>query len=355
MRVYMVADSHFGMRSNSPEWLDIAAGWFENHFVPALRAEVRPGDVMVHLGDVFDNRQSLNLLVLHRGISVFETLSDVFKGGEVHVIAGNHDVMKRNSNEVCSLDCLKWIPRVLVHKKPSVIQLGGASALLMPWLPGPGEEQECLRKHGNVDYVFCHTNFLGMRLDGHHTVDEAALSVEDLRPFKRVFSGHIHLRQDLRNVHMLGNPYQMTRSDGGNRKGWHVLDVPTDSLRFVENEVSPAFKRVHLPQWNDRPLDELLEECKGHMVDLYVPNSWFVKGYAVSAVSAAVSEVTRSLDVVPYDEGRTDEPPPLDAGSQFSMMDMCRRYVGGMGSIDAPTREKVVRKLEELYKQTADL
>lgn len=350
----MLADTHLGMRSNSPEWLDIAAGWMEDHLIPALRAEVLPGDVFVHLGDVFDSRQSLNLLVQHRGIRLFEQLADVFKDGAVHVIAGNHDVMRKSSNEVCSLDCLKWIPRVTVHKEPSTLQLGPSRALLMPWRPGPQEERDCVAGlGGGSDYLFCHTNFLGMSL-GDHQVDGDALSVRDLSSFKRVFAGHIHLRQTLANVHMLGNPYQMTRADGGNQKGWFVLDVEADRLDFRVNDVSPKFKRVYLPQWADRSIDELIAECDGHMVDLYVPSGYFVAGYGVASVTAELSGKCRSLEVVAYDDSVDADLPHVDVGSQFNVLDLCRKYVVGMGALDVPTRERVEAKLADLYKQVQE-
>lgn len=354
MRVFMLADTHLGMRSNSPEWLDIAAGWMEDHLLPALRAEVRPGDVLVHLGDVFDSRQSLNLLVQHRAIRLFEAFSDVFKDGEVHVIAGNHDVMRKSSNEVCSLDCLKWIPRVTVHKDPAVLQFGPSRVLLMPWQPGPQEERDCVAgMGGGADYLFCHTNFLGMRL-GDHQVDGDALSASDLASFRRVLSGHIHLRQTLANVQMLGNPYQMTRADGGGERGWFVLDVDTDSLEFRPNEVSPKFKRVYLPQWGDRSIDELVAECSGHMVDLYVPGAYFVSGYGVGAVTAELSGRCRSLEIVPYDDSVDAELPDVDAGSHFNVLDLCKKYITGMGALDAPMRERVEAKLSSLYKQVQE-
>lgn len=357
MRIFMVADSHFGMRSNSPEWLDIAAGWFESDFIPAARAAAAPGDALVHLGDVFDNRQSINLMVQHRGIAVFEELAKIFTGG-VYVIAGNHDVMKKSSNDVCSLDCLKWIPNVHILKEPTVVKLGGARCLMMPWRPGPDEERACITAHsGDADYLFCHTNVVGMKLVDHvHTVaDGTAITADDLSDFRRVLAGHIHLRQTVKGtVHMLGNPYQMTRSDMGDAKGWHTMDPATDELAFHENTTSPKFKRVYLPQWGDRPIDELVEECRGHMVDLYVPSSYFVSGYSVNALTAEVSPVSRSLEVVTYDDTDSAEPPPVDAGSQFSILDLCEKYVGGMGALDVPTRERVGEKLAELYKKLAE-
>jgi DNA repair exonuclease SbcCD nuclease subunit len=80
-RAFIVSDTHFGARSNSVEWLDEMMDWFENDFIPRVTTEYKPGDILIHNGDVFDNRQSVNLLVLHKGITLFEKLSDIFVDG----------------------------------------------------------------------------------------------------------------------------------------------------------------------------------------------------------------------------------------------------------------------------------
>ena len=60
-RVWILGDLHFGVRANSVEWLDIQKDFFENTFIPILKRDVRPGDVLVQVGDTFDNRQSINI------------------------------------------------------------------------------------------------------------------------------------------------------------------------------------------------------------------------------------------------------------------------------------------------------
>ena len=247
MRVFMLADTHLGMRSGSVEWLDMAAGWLEGEFLRRAESMVQPGDVLLHLGDVFDNRQQLNLLAQHRAIGMFERFGELFTGGVI-AIAGNHDVMRKNSNDVCSLDCLKWVPGVRVVKEPEVVDLGGVPSLLMPWRPGPDEEKACIDAHALHDprYLFCHTEVRGLRMGGAqvstHGIEGSALTA-----FKGVYAGHIHLRQTLSNVVMCGNPYQMTRGDLGNQKGFHVLDPITGNLDFhgVSKSISfPAKVKV---------------------------------------------------------------------------------------------------------------
>ena len=69
----MVSDSHLGCRSNSVLWLQIIEDYFFNFFIPLIKKEYKKGDVLYHLGDVFDNRQSVNLAAQDLAIRVFET------------------------------------------------------------------------------------------------------------------------------------------------------------------------------------------------------------------------------------------------------------------------------------------
>ena len=77
-RIWMVSDSHLGCRSNSVLWLNIIEDYFFNFFIPLVKKEYKKGDVLYHLGDVFDNRQSINLAAQHLAIRVFEELAKTF-------------------------------------------------------------------------------------------------------------------------------------------------------------------------------------------------------------------------------------------------------------------------------------
>ena len=70
-RVWILGDLHFGVRANSMEWLEIQKDFFENLFIPTLKEHVQPGDVLVQVGDTFDNRQSINIKVLNYAVDLF--------------------------------------------------------------------------------------------------------------------------------------------------------------------------------------------------------------------------------------------------------------------------------------------
>ena len=129
-RVWILGDMHMGIRANSMEWLQIQEDFYENVFIPALKKHVQPGDVLVQVGDAFDNRQSINLKVLHYTVNLFERLGEILP---THVIVGNHDIWAKKSNDVSAIDSIKWIPNVHVYKEPVEYTWADKKILLMPW------------------------------------------------------------------------------------------------------------------------------------------------------------------------------------------------------------------------------
>ena len=150
-RVWVLGDLHFGVRANSVEWLNIQKDFFENTFIPILKAQVQPGDVLVQVGDTFDNRQSINIKVLSYAVDLFERLGQILP---CYVICGNHDIWAKKSNDISSIDSLKWIPNVQVYKEPELLNWSGKNILLMPWRRDAEHEAETLADYPQADIVY---------------------------------------------------------------------------------------------------------------------------------------------------------------------------------------------------------
>ena len=349
-RAFIISDTHLGARSNSVEWLEVMRDWFYSDFLIKVQSEYRPGDILIHCGDVFDNRQSVNLLVLHEGIRLFEEFSKIFVDG-VYVIAGNHDVMRKTNNDVSSLDTLKYIPGIHIIKEPVIAEIGNVKALFMPWRTNDEEERECIKTHKvhELQYLFCHTNIRNLKFDNIRDVEEG-LNISELNDFKRVYSGHIHWGQSNRNVTMVGNPYQMTRSDAGNKKGFYILDFEEANETFFENEYSPKFVRVYLNKYLDKTTKELTDICKNNRVDLYVPSSFLLK-YQINPIIDILSLITKKLEVIPFEDDLISENELLgeDTEASFNIYGLCERYVKNISTLDDTTKERVLSKLNSLY------
>ena len=98
------------------------------------------------------------------------------------------------------------------------------------------------------------------------------IDINHFNDYTKVFSGHIHIRQVQNNFEFIGAPYHMDRNDYDDIKGLTILDLETEETTFVENIVSPTFKRVKIKEDGDLLLLDHLN-CDKHFVDLEINNS----------------------------------------------------------------------------------
>jgi len=76
-RAWIISDIHFGVRSSSLEWLGIHEDYFYNFFIPLIKKEKKENDCLFILGDVFESRQSVNILVLNKALEIFKEISNI--------------------------------------------------------------------------------------------------------------------------------------------------------------------------------------------------------------------------------------------------------------------------------------
>src|SRR6185369_11279903 len=96
LRAFLISDTHLGAHQMSKDyWLyDVSKKYFDNFFIPYVKKHKRPGDVIFHLGDFFDNRNIIDVNVLHYGISLMKELAEILP---VHIFFGNHTLNTEKS------------------------------------------------------------------------------------------------------------------------------------------------------------------------------------------------------------------------------------------------------------------
>lgn len=237
MKIWVISDTHLGQRNGNKRWQAIANDCYDKFMMPLFREKASNGDVLVHCGDVFDNRQSINIGAINDAVRWFEGFSDTFSC--VYVLCGNHDTRDVNSTDVSSLECLKHIKGVNVIKTQKREKVGGAVVNFVPWQNDDAVLKEWLGIGG--DYTFCHAEVYGAKMNYSGVRSEHG--VRDLS-VKNIYSGHIHYRQSHGNVVFVGSPYAMTMGDVGNDKGVYSIDLSTGEVEFHKNNVSPTFVKI---------------------------------------------------------------------------------------------------------------
>lgn len=352
-RVWVLGDLHFGVRANSNEWLEIQKDFFENLFIPTLKKHVKPGDVLVQVGDTFDNRQSINIKVLNYAVDLFERLGQILP---VHVICGNHDIWAKKTNEITSIDSLKWIPNVQIYKNPQLLKWNNRNVLMMPWRRDADHEAETLANHPTTDIVFCHSEVKGIYLNSK-VKNEHGTDSNIYDKYTRVYSGHIHFRQARGKLLMVGTPYQLTRSDANNTKGFDLVDLEDMSETFFENHISPKFVKYNLTQLFDITLGSFKKQIENNFVDLFVP-SQIATTNALSQLINRIQHISRKLEPNIYQEDNYIDKDFYDIDEieemykNYNILNLCNVYVDGLND-DEDTKQKLKTKLKQLYTQCA--
>ena len=246
MKVAIITDQHFGARNDSVAFLDYFQKFYDDVFFPTL-SDNGITTVLV-LGDTFDRRKYVNFYALQRAKEMFfDRLSS--SGIAVHMLAGNHDTYFKNTNDVNSPDLLlKEYSNINVIDKPTTITIDGTDICMMPWIC-PENYQESIDMLNNTTAELCmgHFEIAGFAMyRGMESHD--GLSKDLFNKFDLVFSGHYHHRSSDKHIHYLGNPYEITWQDFNEPRGFHLFDLSTRHLEFIENPYT-MFSRI---EYNDK-------------------------------------------------------------------------------------------------------
>jgi DNA repair exonuclease SbcCD nuclease subunit len=351
-RIWFITDTHLGVRNNSNEWIDYIHDYFYKWFIPMVKEHYRPGDILLHLGDVFDSRQSINVRVLNLGIEIFESLSEIFKDG-IYILVGNHDIWGRQTNDVNSLKALKWIPRITTIEEPIVLKVGGKKFFMMPWRKDHDAESELLDSIGSYDYLCCHADIRGLKFNRSVLVESGA-DVEKFSKFGRVYSGHIHYAQEARNIKMLGSPYEITRSDMGNKKSITLLDLSTGHEQEFINDFSPKFKKYFFSDLIEMTCSEIESEFKNNFIDIMIDPQMAVKA-PLNIITDTFTGQKR-LNFHPYNPVEISDLTQQifeSDGRQFEVMDFIKEYVNAIQA-DDEFKQRVFKSLNSLYRRVLE-
>ena len=257
MKVALINDTHFGVRNDSPYFLENALTFFEEQLFPYL--EKNKIKTIIHLGDLFDRRKYINFHTLSEVRNrFFQPMFDL--GIVFHITIGNHDTYYKNTNDLNSIKEVieDRYSNVFIYEKPTVIYLNGYNFGIIPWVTKENENDIIeFIKTTNCRMIGGHFEIVGFQvINGvsHLT----GFSTSEFDRFERVVSGHFHIRQSDKNIHYLGTQYQMNFSDIHGKKGFHIFDTETNELEFIENN-NEIF---HVFTYDDSTEDEVKRIAK---------------------------------------------------------------------------------------------
>lgn len=189
-------------------------------------------DHIIHVGDLFDNRVSIDIDTLARATDYFLQPLRA-RNVKLTMICGNHDLYYKQSSVVSSCDHVFTDNKnVTVHK--SACHLDN-NIIIVPWI-NKENRQSTLQtiELSHAKYVFGHLELAGFQMY-RGVVAKTGDDHSIFGKFDHVYSGHFHHKNSQANITYLGNNQQQTWSDYGDVRGFHIFDDHTGRLDFIAN------------------------------------------------------------------------------------------------------------------------
>ena len=231
MKLAIITDTHYGARKGSTSLHEYFKLFYDNVFFPTLEKEGI--DTIIHMGDIFDSRKSIDYQSLEWSKKVvFEPMRKY----KVYAITGNHDCYYKNTNEINSPELLlNDYSNIKTYSKATDINIDGLDILLLPWISTDNfDESLFMMKKSKSKVVMGHLELNGFRAHRGHVMEDG-MKIDAFNKFDKVYSGHYHTRSDDGRIFYLGNPYEMFWNDVNDPRGFTLFDTDTLEHTSINN------------------------------------------------------------------------------------------------------------------------
>lgn len=351
MKIAILNDSHIGARNASPIFLDYFAKFYNEVFFPYCDAHGIKQ--IVHLGDFYDHRKYVNFTALYHNRKTFlEPMRE--RGMVMDIIPGNHDVVYKNTNEVCSLKELLgfFINNVNIIMQPTVMDYDGCKIAMLPWINPENMAQ-------SMEFVRnCKASILGSHLElaGFDMMpgmpNPHGMDAKDFERFEMVLTGHYHTKSTRGNIHYLGTQYEMTWADCHDNKYFHILDTETRLLSPVMNPLTIFAKHVYDDSVKD-PDSVDVSIFDGHFVKIIVGKKTDLFKFDRFMDRLQKRPIHEAKIVENFDEFLCSNPLQSDVEYVEDTTQLLSTYVDALET--DLNKDTIKAKLRELYAEAASL
>ena len=344
MLVSIISDTHWSARKSSKLFHDYFRLFYENIFFPTL--EKYGITTVVHMGDAFDNRKSIDFWGLDWTRKV---VMDPLSKYDVHMIVGNHDSFLKNSNKINSPGLLlKEYPNIKVYSEPTQVNIGGLDIVFVPWINQENEQLTTdILTRSNSKVVMGHLELNGFEAHKGHVMEDGR-DPKIFNKFEKVFSGHYHTRSDNGTVYYIGNPYEIYFNDLNETRGFVIFDTETLEHFYVDNPY-----KMHYNLYYDDTPNQLLNtsELENKIVKLVVRKKSKVKdfeNFVEKLYRANVAELKIVENYSFIDEEQIER--SLESEDTFSLLQ------GFIDESESPLNKSVLKNiLKETYMEASEL
>ena len=343
MHIALINDSHYGARKGSKLFHDYFELFYKNVFFPTL--EQYGINTVIHMGDAFDSRKSIDYQSLEWSKRVvFEPL----KNYKVYMIVGNHDSYYKNTNNTNSPELLlKDYPNIRTYSSPTEIKLADLDILLLPWICSENEEKSLkLIKSTKAKVAMGHLELQGFRVN-RQMVMEHGLEADIFKNFKKVFSGHYHTRSDNGTVFYTGNPYEIYWTDVNDTRGFTIFDTETLEHTYINNPYR-MFYNIYYEDTDYQTFDTM--EYENKIVKVVVRKKSDTKKFEKFIDKLYASNIAELKIIENFD---IQEPVEFEAFESEDTISILNRYIQEAEvSLD---KAIIQNMMQEIYQEACEL
>ena len=264
MKILLITDQHFGVRNDNQHFINQYKKFYNQVVVPFIKASKIK--TVIALGDTFDKRRSINFMSLNEAKEMwFNPLEEM--GVQMHMLTGNHDIYYKNTLRInAPRELLGEYGNIIVHDSPTTVNFDGCDILLLPWICDDNRDRAFDEiTNSAADVCMGHLELNGFEAHPGHVMQNG-MDASVFSKFKKVFSGHYHMKSTKGNINYLGNPYQLYWNDYGCKRGFHVFDTETLKTTFYRNPFD-IFHKIYYNDGMDVP-----DDLEGAYIKLIVEN-----------------------------------------------------------------------------------
>jgi len=337
-KIVLLSDTHFGARKNADVFLESQMRFMYDQFIPYLI----DNDIknVFWLGDIFDNRSSTNIKIMNAVIDLFKKL----KQFNITLLTGNHDSFFNDSINVNSIKIFSEFSNVTLIENITQTVLDDVKITMVPWIV---DNSKFVEEFKTLDTDIClgHFNINGFNFN-KFKLSEDGVSEKIFDKCKKVFSGHFHIRNvktyNNTEIIYIGSPYQLTRNDVDECRGFTVLDLKDLSYEFIDNNVSLKYIKLQYHQsFTKSTIENNIIDVHINYDDSYNENEINKYVKLIESFNPAISpsivvnnntEIDSSLDLTDYNIG--------------SISNLISEYVD---SLDISNKQEINEILFDLY------
>jgi DNA repair exonuclease SbcCD nuclease subunit len=242
-KICVISDLHFGIKNNSETFLNYQIKYLKE-VVIAYMIEHNIKQLFI-LGDLFNSRKEVNIRTFYivNGFLDYVNSQNI----KIFVLAGNHDMYFQQSDEITGLEILRKHPNINIVTEPTIFQSGDIKFSMIPWIVD-GQIDNLIKfyKENSHAVTFGHFEINGFELVPGF-VQNHGFNRSFFANFRRVLSGHYHLKQNADNMTYIGSPFEFDWNDYKQDKGFYLYTFDKDELEFVKND-RKVYMKVHYKQ-----------------------------------------------------------------------------------------------------------